>query len=90
MRAHITKTDCVGCRDDFYNGKNNLGVKECRLFKGAVLVLRQRVPITQPPPHRQKPEMYPNCRRDPGHVFLPTKPVTTRDKIGPTLARLYK
>jgi hypothetical protein len=28
---------CLGCREDFYNGKNSLGVKECWYFKGSKL-----------------------------------------------------
>lgn len=33
-----TKQDCVGCRDDFYNGKNEYGVQECWNFKTAEIV----------------------------------------------------
>lgn len=38
----MTKDNCKGCRDDFYNGHNPLGVKECWLFKKAKLVARYR------------------------------------------------
>jgi len=34
---------CVGCRDNFYNGNNGLGVKECWLLKGARPVTRYRI-----------------------------------------------
>lgn len=28
----MTKKDCIGCYNNFYNGNNNLGVKECWSF----------------------------------------------------------
>lgn len=31
---------CVGCNDDFYNGKNNLGIARCRSLESALLVKR--------------------------------------------------
>ena len=34
---------CRGCRDDFYNGKNSLGVRECWNLKGAKKVVRYRI-----------------------------------------------
>ena len=38
MSKKPTKRNCIGCRDNFYNGNNNLGVKECWGFKTAELV----------------------------------------------------
>jgi hypothetical protein len=32
------KKYCQGCRDDFYNGKNDRGVKECNSLKNAKVV----------------------------------------------------
>lgn len=34
------KAMCVGCHNDYYNGKNELGIAECWLFKGARVVKR--------------------------------------------------
>ena len=34
---------CRGCRNDFYNGQNDLGVKKCWSFKGARVVTRYRI-----------------------------------------------
>jgi len=34
---------CAGCRDDFYNGKNSLGVKQCWALKSAELVTRYSI-----------------------------------------------
>jgi hypothetical protein len=39
----MDKSKCIGCRDDFYNGKNPLGVKECWMLKSAELVTRFRI-----------------------------------------------
>lgn len=36
------KSMCSGCREDFYNGQNSLGVKECWSFKDAEVVKRFR------------------------------------------------
>ena len=37
------KAMCHGCRNDFYNGNNSMGVKECWSFKGAKVVKRWRI-----------------------------------------------
>jgi hypothetical protein len=34
---------CQGCTDDFYNGNNSLGVKECWSKKSAKVVTRYRI-----------------------------------------------
>lgn len=34
---------CRGCRDDFYNGHNELGVKRCWALKDAKVVKRWRI-----------------------------------------------
>lgn len=36
----MTKTACIGCRDNFYNGNNTLGVKECVMYPTAIIVVR--------------------------------------------------
>lgn len=38
----ITLENCRGCRDDFYNGHNPLGVRRCWSFEKAELVTRFR------------------------------------------------
>ena len=37
------KSMCVGCHSDFYNGNNNVGIKECWLFRTAKVVTRERI-----------------------------------------------
>jgi hypothetical protein len=34
---------CAGCRNDFYNDKNPLGVKRCWSFESAKVVTRYRI-----------------------------------------------
>jgi len=38
-----SKGMCVGCRQDFYNGKNDLGIAECWRYKDAHVVKRWRI-----------------------------------------------
>ena len=37
------KALCLGCRDNFYNGNNPIGVQECWLYKNAKVVRRFRL-----------------------------------------------
>ncbi len=39
---------CRGCEDDFYNGKNPYGVKQCWMLKDAKLVTRFRLHVDTP------------------------------------------
>lgn len=43
MTTRAAKADCAGCRDDFYNDRNPMGVKECWLLKKAEMVIRFRI-----------------------------------------------
>lgn len=38
------KYQCSGCRDNFYNGNNEYGVKECWSFKTAKVVDKEAYP----------------------------------------------
>jgi hypothetical protein len=61
---------CVGCRDDFYNGKNDLGIPECWCLKDAKLVWRKEVHIDQVPPWLQAPVHVLSCFRKPKHYYF--------------------
>jgi len=37
------KRFCIGCDDNFYNGNNPMGVKECWLFKSAKVATRYMI-----------------------------------------------
>jgi hypothetical protein len=66
----MDKKHCVGCRDDFYNGKNDLGVSECWSLKDAKLVMKKEVHLDQRPPWTQKAQRLPGCFRRPRHVYV--------------------
>ncbi len=68
----MDKSRCHGCRDDFYNGHNPLGVEECWLLKNAKLKTRYRLSINTPMGQRSgyaKTER-PNCYHEQGFVYL--------------------
>lgn len=67
---------CAGCRNDFYNGKNDLGVTQCWSLKSAKLVRRKEVPINQRPPWNQEAREFFNCYHRPGYVYV--EPNVTR------------
>ena len=75
----IDAIHCDGCRDDFYNGHNELGVKECWLRKDAKLAERLLIHVNQPPPYLNvKPKMVPTCyKRD---RFVTVKPESIDSK----------
>ena len=64
------KKYCEDCEDDFYNNKNDFGVKECWHLKDAKLVLRKKVSVNQVPPWNQKPIKVLSCFRQKGFVFV--------------------
>jgi hypothetical protein len=66
----MDKKHCAGCRDDFYNGNNPYGIKECWMLKSAKLILRKEVHINQVPPWNQAPKKLPSCYRKPQFVYV--------------------
>jgi len=50
----MDKKFCNGCRNNFYNNNNNLGVKECFSFKGAKTEFRIPVGHWENPPYKNK------------------------------------
>jgi len=66
----MDKKYCVGCRDDFYNGKNPHGIEKCWLLDGAKLAMVKRVHIDERPPWKAKPERLPGCYRQRGYIFV--------------------
>lgn len=65
----MNKSNCIGCEDNFYNGNNDLGVKECFRLKSAKIVKKKKIPLSQVPPWKQKPIKVPSCYRQKGYVF---------------------
>jgi hypothetical protein len=58
----MDKKHCNQCRNQFYNGNNNIGVKECWSFKGAKLVWRIPIGMWENPPYKnKKKQLVPDC-----------------------------
>ena len=65
-----SKEKCSGCEDNFYNGNNPHGVKECWRFKDAKIVTTKKVHVDQVPPWKQKAEPRMSCYRQKRYVFV--------------------
>lgn len=61
---------CAGCRDDFYNGHNPMGVKECWGLKTAKSVERVSVGTWQEPPYQWVPQKTLSCHKPEGRHWL--------------------
>ena len=59
-----------GCRNHFYNGNNELGVRQCWNLSSAKTVKRKKVHINQVPPWNQKPITTLNCFSQPQFVMV--------------------
>ena len=72
----MNKSDCVGCTENFYNGNNPLGVKECWHFKDAKVIQRVAISVNAPMGARANswPEKRPQCYRARGIVHLKAIP----------------
>ena len=57
----MKKEYCRGCRNNFYNGLNPHGIKECWSFKDAKIVWRKEVPCNLVPPWTMKAIRVPDC-----------------------------
>jgi hypothetical protein len=63
---------CAGCADDFYNGKNHLGIKECWMRRGAKLGNYRLIPIDMRPPYLDVPvQKIPTCYKKPRYAKAP-------------------
>jgi len=67
---NISKQDCIGCEDNFYNDRNPYGIKECWNFGNAKIIKRKKVGINDVPPWTWKPGKFPSCYRQEGYVFI--------------------
>ncbi len=68
----MDKSKCVGCRDNFYNGNNSIGVKECWMLKTAKIVSRFIIHINTPMNQKSGyiPVKRPNCYHEDGYVNI--------------------
>jgi len=65
----MDSSNCIGCDEDFYNGKNPYGVKECWHLKDAKLVTKYAIGVQT---MQDKKENFwevtvPNCYRRTNH-----------------------
>jgi hypothetical protein len=68
-----SKDMCSGCENNFYNGKNNLGIKECWSYKSVRIVKRKLVHYNQVPLWTQEPIKTLSCKRIKGYVLIDPK-----------------
>lgn len=67
----MDKIHCIGCDDNFYNGHNPIGVKECWLLKSANLMTRWANGINDPTVKGNLHEVQkPNCYHQRGTVYF--------------------
>lgn len=66
---------CIGCRQNFYNGNNPIGIKECWSLATAKVVKKKKVGIWERPPWRQEPIEILSCRTEQGYVFVDAKQI---------------
>lgn len=69
-KRKMTKADCSGCEQNFYNGNNPYGVAECWSFKSAKIIPRKKVGMNDVPPWTWKPQPRPSCYQQKGYVFI--------------------
>lgn len=67
---------CVGCSNDFYNGNNDLDIKQCWSLASAKLVPRLRIPVSMCPPYTMSPKKVFNCRHERGYVLVDPENIT--------------
>lgn len=80
----MSKQDhCRGCRDDFYNGHNSLGVKRCWSLKDAKVVKRWRIGTwtqpTQPGAFTEVKTL--SCHYAPGSALYEKLPACAVDPV---------
>lgn len=87
MRTNPKMKYCQGCRQNFYNGNNKLGIKECWHLSNAKIVTRYRIHWWTAP---IKPGAFTkvrtlNCHHEPGQFAfykeLPANAMKPRKQI---------
>ena len=61
---------CIGCRNDFYNGKNPLDVEECWSLDKARVEMKKEVSVNHVPPWNQEPRPFLHCYHKDGYVHV--------------------
>lgn len=66
----MDKKHCPGCEQNFYNGNNPYGIKECWHLADAKRILRKEVGINDMPPWNHKPQLLPSCFHRSGYIYV--------------------
>lgn len=67
----IDTRHCAGCKDDFYNGHNDIGVSVCWKRATATLEPSLLIHVDREPPYLgMKPQGRPTCYKMPRHVTV--------------------
>jgi hypothetical protein len=75
----MDRKHCRGCRDNFYNGNNDLGVSECWMLKDAKREKRIRIPTDMRPPYKGLPVVQmPTCYHEKGYVLVKPEALDSR------------
>lgn len=64
---------CAGCRNNFYNGNNDLGVAQCWSLEEAKVGMYRMVHINDAPPWTDKPVKALDCYSRPQWVKVDPK-----------------
>lgn len=70
MSKSEKKKFCAGCRDNFYNGNNDLGITECWCLDSATFVMKKKVPIDLRPPWNMESTKVLSCRNERGYIYV--------------------
>lgn len=69
-RTKKTKELCSGCHQNFYNGHNNFGIKECWSFRSAKVVKKKFVHKNHVPPWNHAAETTLSCFQKPDYTSV--------------------
>lgn len=66
----VNKKNCVGCRNNFYNGNNDIGVKQCWQLETAKMVMRYSISWWTPMNEKDgyTKVRVPDCYHQPGQT----------------------
>jgi hypothetical protein len=65
-----TKSMCIGCTENFYNGNNPYGITECWGFATATVEKRKFVPMDMRPPWDLPSEETLDCHKKKGYISV--------------------
>lgn len=70
MAKKMDAKHCIGCEDNFYNGNNPYGVKECWGLETAKLMTRYRICVNSPTVKSSFVKVNaPSCYHEKGYAY---------------------